>query len=527
MRYEFGVSISAYVIEPGTAVSGGRLAVLRGAVPVWFYDAGTGGSRYTDLLDASLAPVDEVETLNSATELGYLPKFYGPDGVTRMWADANGGAGPRHLIEMNEEKLALAGAQTIIGDKTITGLILSTNTHSWQMPINATFANQVGAIQIRNDNTVDPTGSPDLFVIWYKGNTDADRAGWFNEWGGIRVRVPNLSKLGYADVGIKVFEATSGGEDGLQVWGPSALTLFAVRNGAITAVSMTLSGNATAATPTLPGHLVTKAYADALVAGGAPDATTSSKGIVQLAGDLAGTAALPTVPALSSKADDSAVVKLTGNQTVAGVKTFSSSPVVPSPAAATDAAPKRYTDAMVGLGALGDGFKAWNLDPKMCPGAGTLLSSPGAGTVRSAKIVIPAGTITNLHMQLGTAGASLTAGQCHIGLFDASKNLLSEATGPGGVDLATTWSGTTGLLTMPLVTPQVVTDGVFYIAFFYNGTTAPAFFAITSTKAGLANGLNSVANSNHASANTLQTISMPNPMGAFTATLVAYFVAVS
>lgn len=39
--------------------------------------------------------------------------------------------------------------------------------------------------------------------------------------------------------------------------------------------------------------------------GSAPDATTSSKGIVQLAGDLGGTAATPTVPALSSKANSS------------------------------------------------------------------------------------------------------------------------------------------------------------------------------------------------------------------------------
>lgn len=36
--------------------------------------------------------------------------------------------------------------------------------------------------------------------------------------------------------------------------------------------------------------------------------------------------------ALSAKANDNAVVKLSGNQTVAGTKTFSSSPVVPTPA---------------------------------------------------------------------------------------------------------------------------------------------------------------------------------------------------
>lgn len=48
--------------------------------------------------------------------------------------------------------------------------------------------------------------------------------------------------------------------------------------------------------------------------------------------------------ALSLKADDNAVVKLTWNQTIAGVKTFSSSPIVPSPTNNTDAATKKYVD---------------------------------------------------------------------------------------------------------------------------------------------------------------------------------------
>jgi polygalacturonase len=42
-------------------------------------------------------------------------------------------------------------------------------------------------------------------------------------------------------------------------------------------------------------------------AGTTPDATTSSKGIVKLAGDLAGTADLPTVPGLAGKVDKSTV----------------------------------------------------------------------------------------------------------------------------------------------------------------------------------------------------------------------------
>lgn len=60
------------------------------------------------------------------------------------------------------------------------------------------------------------------------------------------------------------------------------------------------------------------------------DATTGSKGIVQLAGDLSGTAAAPTVPGLAGKAADAAVVHNAGSETVAGVKTFSSAPIVPA-----------------------------------------------------------------------------------------------------------------------------------------------------------------------------------------------------
>lgn len=61
----------------------------------------------------------------------------------------------------------------------------------------------------------------------------------------------------------------------------------------------------------------------------AADATVSAKGAVRLSGDLAGTADSPTVPGLAGKADDTSVLHRTGAETVAGVKTFTSAPVVP------------------------------------------------------------------------------------------------------------------------------------------------------------------------------------------------------
>ena len=56
--------------------------------------------------------------------------------------------------------------------------------------------------------------------------------------------------------------------------------------------------------------------------GAIPDADAGTKGLIQLAGDLAGTAASPTVPGLATKANDSAVVHLAGDATVTGIKNF-------------------------------------------------------------------------------------------------------------------------------------------------------------------------------------------------------------
>lgn len=55
---------------------------------------------------------------------------------------------------------------------------------------------------------------------------------------------------------------------------------------------------------------------------GTQDATTTIKGIIQLAGDLAGTAIAPTVPGLATKVD------LTTDQSIAGIKSFTGSSII-------------------------------------------------------------------------------------------------------------------------------------------------------------------------------------------------------
>lgn len=63
----------------------------------------------------------------------------------------------------------------------------------------------------------------------------------------------------------------------------------------------TFSASPVVPTPTLSTQAANKTYVDNVASSGAPDATTTNKGLVQLAGDLGGSAAAPTVPGLGSK----------------------------------------------------------------------------------------------------------------------------------------------------------------------------------------------------------------------------------
>ncbi|CCV01987.1 hypothetical protein IIV22A_143R [Invertebrate iridescent virus 22] len=77
--------------------------------------------------------------------------------------------------------------------------------------------------------------------------------------------------------------------------------------------------------PVVPSDLANKAYVDAQVVSGVPDATSSVKGIVQLAGDLSGTASAPVVSSLAitnfKLANLSAVSQLKGSSSTASTAT--------------------------------------------------------------------------------------------------------------------------------------------------------------------------------------------------------------
>ncbi|MEV1020714.1 glycosyl hydrolase family 28-related protein [Streptomyces sp. NPDC050264] len=83
-RLEFGLGVSDFIVRP----SDGLWGVGAGAT-VTFWNAATDGTQYADLLDVGGAPITQV----TATEYGGIPRFFGPDGITGMWADSSGPAG--------------------------------------------------------------------------------------------------------------------------------------------------------------------------------------------------------------------------------------------------------------------------------------------------------------------------------------------------------------------------------------------------------------------------------------------------
>ncbi|MFD3714257.1 glycosyl hydrolase family 28-related protein [Streptomyces sp. NPDC058677] len=101
-RHEFGAGIGDFVVRP----SDGLWGVAATSV-VTFYDQSTGGTPYTDLLDAGSTPITTVTT----DEYGFLPRFFGPDGVEGMWADAGGSS--RAWIEAHNIGTAEAAAGSV------------------------------------------------------------------------------------------------------------------------------------------------------------------------------------------------------------------------------------------------------------------------------------------------------------------------------------------------------------------------------------------------------------------------------
>ncbi|MCG7203958.1 hypothetical protein [Streptomyces arenae] len=111
------------------------------------------------------------------------------------------------------------------------------------------------------------------------------------------------------------------------------------------------------------------------------------------------------------------------------------------------------------------GFTAWTFDPGVSSSSGTTLS---AGYIYMLGILLrQATTISKLNIYIGTAGATLTSGQCLAGLYNASGTRVGIT-----ADMSTTWNST-GHKAMNLTSSYAAAAGRFYVALLFNGTTSP------------------------------------------------------
>lgn len=119
-RHLYG-GVADYVVAPGDAVTVGSITgnetLLVPGVTVTFWPSATGGSQYTDLLDSANTPITSVVTDTT----GALPQFWGPDGVTVLYADAGGARRALTPIDLGADLATNSSAIATLQD-TVAGL---------------------------------------------------------------------------------------------------------------------------------------------------------------------------------------------------------------------------------------------------------------------------------------------------------------------------------------------------------------------------------------------------------------------
>lgn len=160
------------------------------------------------------------------------------------------------------------------------------------------------------------------------------------------------------------------------------------------------------------------------------------------------------------------------------------------------------------------GYQTWTTDPEHITSTFTLTTS---GTMYVAAVKMETGVVSNIVLDMTTAGATLTAGQNFAGIYQNGVLLGSTA------DVTTTFTGSTGLVTLPLVNVTTVGQGLVYVAVVANGTTKPTFAAVAPSQSAAYNG----GLVRHAAANTGVTTALPASLGALTANTSAFWAALS
>lgn len=145
------------------------------------------------------------------------------------------------------------------------------------------------------------------------------------------------------------------------------------------------------------------------------------------------------------------------------------------------------------------GYQAWNYDPQFLVATGAAANV--SGTIYLHKVYLMAGqTATGVGLGVNTAGATLTAGQNLIGLYDSTGARQALTADQSGV-----WNAT-GYKSANFTTPfSVTTSGFFYVGILAVGTTPPTFSQVGSASQAFYNANTSAGTFRHCSDGTGQT----------------------
>lgn len=106
---------------------------------------------------------------------------------------------------------------------------------------------------------------------------------------------------------------------------------------------------------------------------------------------------------------------------------------------------------------------------------GAQLATSGTVFLVRLNLDVPS-TLSKVYVYLSTAGATLTAGQSFLGVYDNLGNQVAVT-----ADQSAAFAGTLGLITGTLTTSYKAPAGHYYVAILSNGTTMPVFACGSTT----------------------------------------------
>jgi hypothetical protein len=170
---------------------------------------------------------------------------------------------------------------------------------------------------------------------------------------------------------------------------------------------------------------------------------------------------------LSGSYPNPSVAKVNG-VTVSGAPTAGQVPTATSGTAATWQTPTAAALGLADTMPSDAGLITWSYPPWAASSAG-----PGAsGTIYYMRVKIPAaGLVSGARLYQTSPGAALTAGQCLVGLFDASGARVAIS-----ADQAAAWgSGSQVNKNADFTSPYAAAAGYYWVAMLFVGSTGPSW----------------------------------------------------